>query len=208
MIGFSFFTDLARKKPTTVLERLVGPLSPALCFKMRTSMGANYKVYYSIHNLTYIHDFMVAGLNSIPLDIMDFYEHEAKYKKYVEKARTEYNIAPSGPVTLDNIFADYERGASQIHEIGVPALVAAWAGEPEKAQEYLEWGRNKLISNQNYSGFKPQEIDKWHEEHQKLIADPEALRANARAEAKKFELESAPYQDIVGVPYQPGSLFK
>jgi len=202
-----FFPDLARRKPKTVLKRLVGPLCLSLSFKMTTSMGADYKVYYSIHNLTYISDYMISGLSSIPLDIMYFYEHEAKYKKYVEKAKTEAFVPLSGPVTLDDVFAGYNKAARRPYEVRVPTLVAAWAGEPEKAQEYLEWGRNKLIGDQTYLGLKLQEIDKWYEEHQKLIANPEVLRANARAEAKKFKLEFAPYQDIVGVPYQPGGLF-
>jgi len=75
---------------------------------------------------------------------------------------------------------------------GTPALVAAWAGEEEKAKEYFEWGLKVCMEGEReyVSQIKP------------LMENPELLRKTARSERIRFRAEKAPYQDIVGVPYK------
>jgi hypothetical protein len=95
----------------------------------------------------------------------------------------------------------------QFKHAGIPALVAAWAGEPEKAEEYLDWGCKVFKEDDKPLGTKA-EFRKFHEE---MISDPEALRQIVEDNIAKGDggynyfpeiMRQAPYQDIDGAAYK------
>lgn len=128
-------------------------------------------------------------------DIFNGYSNAAKDK--VSHANKEYEKYLAGWTKAfggdeKKARESLEFGSLTLHEAPTPALVAAWAGELEKAKEYLDWAYK-------VAGW---EADKMLEIYGPLIEQPELLRATARAERIKHGLTYAPCQNIIGVPYQ------
>lgn len=196
---------------------------------MKTLLGTHYEVNQSVHNLAYREDCVVAGLSFRPYPgMIRFYEHKELYPQSIAYLKEHIPLL-QGPVTLEDIFTAYSESHSLGHsEAGTPAVIAAWAGEPQKAKEYLDWGYVHIEKNMlrqledvyrgtyldHYNILKrklPTNMlskDVWVEYHKDMINNPEILREITRQEAVKFQLEYAPYQDIVDVPYKEGSLIK
>jgi len=131
-------------------------------------------------------------------DIFNGYSNAAKYKMRRHQDDYEESLV-SLTKAFKRLGADEKRakdvldyGDLTLHEAPTPALVAAWAGEPQKAREYMDWAYK-------VAGY---EADKMLEIYGPLIEQPELLRATARAERIKHSLTYAPCQNIVGVPYQ------
>ena len=142
-------------------------------------------------------------------------DHIAKHVKAFESLKNKAVVPLNGPVTLDDIFNGYSKpiidkgelaNLSYFSVVGTPALVAAWAGEPEKAMEYLEWACEALYESDSPLGTKT-EFRKFHEN---LIQNPEILRSVADKNLETGDglnywpqyMAQAPYQDIVGARYQ------
>lgn len=126
-------------------------------------------------------------------DIFNGYSNSAK--AYYRRRNENYE---ESLISLTKAFnGDLEKAKERLDlgglthkEAATPALVAAWAGDTEKAKKYWEWGSKVCDSN------------KMIEQYGHLIDQPELLRETARSEHLKYGLAYAPYQDIADAPYK------
>ena len=202
-------------------QRIVGPLLVTVSLRFKSS-GSNYEPAYSVENLAYecIERNQNFWWSRIGFDPENPYwsivagDHREKHVKAFESLKNKAVVPFNGPVTLDDIFNGYSKPIMDegklryligFSTVGTPALVAAWAGEPEKAMEYLEWACDRFYEDDEPLGTKA-EFRKFHEN---LIQNPEILRSIAEKNLETAAglidpsvLAQAPYQDIVGVRYQ------
>lgn len=227
----SLLPHMAFRPKTSIIRfrRIVGPIAISLGLNLNGGLGWRYySLEYFVHNLAYPEDCIIMQLHNIPRKILvDFDKHKEEYLHAAEKIKQDAWIPLDDPITLDDIFKGYSNSAKAYYrrrhenyedslisltkafdgnierakerldlgglthkEAATPALVASWAGEIEKAKEYWEWGSKVCDSN------------KMIEQYGHLIDQPELLRETARSELLKHGMTYAPYQNIVGVPYQ------
>lgn len=224
--------DMLPRPKTTLIKfyRMVGPL--VICVNLNLDGGGTYQVGYYLHSFVIESNVLAIYLRTNPHTSLMFIkrdDHKQKYQESFKSLKENAWISLDGPITLDDIFNGYsnaaraqytrsranydeslvaltkrfngdvekakekiELGTLEPYEAITPAFVAAWAGELKKAKEYLDWAY-KVV---RYDG------DKMYIEGEKLIANPDLLRATAKAERIKHGLTYAPCQNIVGVPYQ------
>lgn len=223
--------DMAFRPKTSIIRfrKIVGPIAISLGLNLNGGLGWRYySLEYFVHNLAHPEDYIIMQIHNTSRKILvDFDRHKEEYLSAAEKIKQDAWIPLDGPITLDNVFNGYSRtakarlgkanenyeeslaawtkafngniqrakdelkfGSLTPLEAATPALVAAWAGEEEKAKEYWEWGSKVCDSS------------KMIEEYGHLLNQPELLRKTARAELLKHGMTYAPYQNIVGVPYQ------
>ena len=169
-------------------------------------------------------------------------QHKKYYKLLVQYIKKQSDITPFRAVTLDEIAAIYMKCTNFIpgndhkthcYEL---AIIASWAGEEQKAKEYLDWGCEVL---QNFYNQESTEIDRlwkskeansigirisllewlqfdkidhktilkeWYDKHKAMIDNPEALRKKVRDNVKEHNFSYAPYRDLIGVAYQENNL--
>ena len=200
-------------------QRRIGPLLIRLGYIFSRG-GTNYQTSCSLLNLAYEcnernEDFFDSKTLVYPdalYSSVSPYEHKKKYIQVFENLNSKARTPLNGPVTLDDIFNGYSKSIMDngklkniryFGAVGTPALVAAWAGELEKAMEYLEWACDRFYEDDEPLGTKA-EFRKFHEN---LIQNPEILRIIAdknlqNGDSPSYWPELAPYQDIVGVRYQ------
>lgn len=126
-------------------------------------------------------------------------QHEkGLYKEATDELKKLFYIPLSKHVSLSKIIHAYKTYDDTVYGSYFyedPALIAAWCGRPELAQELLDWGME---------GYKdciyrdPKDsLDDWYTLTQKRIQDPDALRALLTDEITRFKLEKVPYEDII-----------
>jgi hypothetical protein len=196
------------KAHPTGFRRRVGPLLISIVLEPKTSFAKYYEVSCSVHNLAEQNDFLSAALSSGMIGYTDYTDHKQKYKELIQTTKTKAYIKVDGPISLDEIFQGFVKYHNKmlnictttgLYQVDIPVYIATWAGEIEKAKEYLEWAKN--VPNL-YSGGMPVTNPNWAEDLEKVIENPEELRKTTREEVKKFGLSEIPYQDIVGVRYK------
>jgi hypothetical protein len=135
-------------------------------------------------------------------------EHKEEYLGAFESLKKQAWIPFEGPVTLDDIFNGYIKLAMSIpikllpfSNAGTPSLVAAWAGEFDKAEQYLDWGCK--ILDEDDKPHKPLTRADFRKFHEEMISDPEYLRQLVEDNiANRKDIQPAPYQDIAGAAYK------
>ena len=197
------------------LNKRVGPLLISIS-TARSGRGSDtYYPLFSVNNFASPSDFLFISLGrDLPRGNgkrNHFYahQHDAAYKESVEKMKAIAPIPLLEPLTLEDIFQGYVRYMEEANEgdkyfisqLEGPALIAAWAGEPEKAKEYLEWADGIFRGWREYTRTRFGG-DQWRPSLEKRISEPEKLRQICREEVIKHKCEKVPYYNIVGVRYQ------
>lgn len=208
LLGFA-----SRGRPGDIKKR-VGPLLISLSIGRSGRGRDTYHPLFSVQNLASASDFLFISLErTLPQGYgkrSHFYvhEHDAAFKESVETMKAIAPIPLLKPLTLEDIFRGYARyveeateGFCFISQLEGPALIAAWAGEPEKAQEYLEWA-DSIFNTWDEKTKAPFGGDQWRKNLEKKIENSEKLRQICREEVIKHKCEKVPYQNIVGVRYQ------
>ena len=146
---------------------------------------------------------MCANLYTVPKSrrySITWEQHEkGLYKEAVAELKALFPIPLEGPVTLTQVFEGYKKYAANdlycsCRHYQDPALVAAWAGKLDKAQEYLDWG---CSAYKDAKIGKPIPVEEWYQNMQTLIADPEALRKTVWQQIEHHKLAKIPYQELI-----------
>ncbi len=192
------------------IGRLVGPFYIGVVFVTYNHMGAGFLPHlyassmceYEVKtgfSISYSTKFRPVT-NEWPEEVI---EESINYEK------NEFFIKTEGPISLDDIFNSYikfkewSKGFINVLSIKVPVLIAAWAGEMKKAEEYYEWAES-LGTFFSYNKDYQQEISQMR----KMMNEPEKLRYNFFESVKALKLEKASYQDIEGVSYKAKDEFE
>lgn len=198
------FPSLKRVK-SDVFRRCIGPLLTSVWYTFEAIR--EYRPVYSTLNLLNTEDGLYACMSKEPpsrRNAITWAQHEkGLYKEAIEqlKAESQKLIPLEGPVTLSQIihaYKTYDDRAFGSYFYEDPALIAAWCGRPELAQELLDWGMEAFQAC--YKVPVPLELEtfeNWYTLTQKRIQNPDALRALLTAEITRFKLEKVPYQDII-----------
>jgi hypothetical protein len=192
-------------------QRMVGPLLIEFEFEFMTRIlgYAKYEPGYSVVNLASKNFSRSITDLDISYRRIELHEHKEKYLGAFENLKKKAWIPIEGPVSLDDIFNGYCRLITVNGHLGfgTPAIIAAWAGEPKKAEQYLDWACQVFRDDIPQLGTKA-EFRKFHEE---MISDPAALRHLVEDNIAKGDggynyfpeiMRQAPYQDIAGAAYK------
>lgn len=190
---------------------IVGPLSVDIGFEARIGYSS-YLPGFSVHNLSRSSDFLVAGLD---LDLKNIRSggsralilrwHDKNYRDAVQHLKAQIPMPYNPPITLNDMIQAYRRyGDRPFHyptqeDIEDSALICAWAGAPELAQDCLDWARDFY---KEYRDKPKQGLDRWYDDMMARIADPETLRVTAREEIIKHKLTKIPSCCFIDAPYQ------
>ena len=137
-----------------VLSKRVGPIIISITFDVGSDREY-YKPGFSVYNLCDPSDAITACLYDIlrsertnGLDFITVLGHESgKYITAAERMKSQYPFLNESPISLNQIIQAYKDycqvhpNANRLH-YSDPALIAAWAGKLDLAQELLEWGYN------------------------------------------------------------------
>lgn len=166
-------------------------------------------------------------------NFVKYLPHYNDYLKWSAEIKQNAAIKASGPISLEDIWRGYEKFLDKMFsweskvlsmipfEINytpyrvLPIYTAIWAGENDKAKEYLKflesWNstysmcsstfRTPLSDWQKRDGFG-KTLKEWQENILYYMDHPDELRQIVKEEVIKHKLEKVPYQNIVGVKYQ------
>jgi hypothetical protein len=192
------FPEYKKFRPCNWKKR-VGPLQLNIGYEAKSKYiepGA------SVFNLANPLDFTCGNLITTPKsrrDSITWEQHEkGLYKEAVAELKALFPIPLEGPVTLTQVFEGYKKYISYPHisserNYQDPALVAAWAGKLDKAQEYLDWGYSSYKEDTRYK-LTPEE---WYKDMQERISNPEALRKTVEEQIAHHKLAKIPYQELI-----------
>jgi len=132
-------------------------------------------------------------------------------EKYLEAIKVMKNITPipfDGNIALEHVLNTFQKNIPRtISELETPAILASWAGEYNKAMQYVNWAeeifKTWAESAQEYHGGK-----NWRANLVAKIEKPKELREITRQEVIKHKLEKVPYQDFTDVAYKEGPIAK
>ena len=188
--------------PPTALRRCVGPLLISVWYSFH--YGDQYRPCYATINLSNAAKGLYACMSVKPpsrRSTLTWTQHEkGLYKEAIDqlKAESQKLIPLEGPVTLSQIihaYKTYDDAAYGSYFYEDPALIAAWCGRPELAQELLDWG---LAGYTECIYRDPKDsLDEWYTLTQKRIQNPDALRTLLQDEITRFKLEKVPVTDII-----------
>jgi hypothetical protein len=208
-----FFTGLGVKKPM-IFGRRVGPL--LISIGLQPKFGSEYyEPGFSVHNLSREIDFLTANLDE-PLrtirtnapDTLKVMFHDRNYREAAERMRAQALLPLEGSVPLKTVIHVYKtyvakhRYPELIDQLEDPAMIAVWAGEPELAQQALEWGYETLETWSEPVQKGQGGVDAWRAKMEQIIANPEKLRAITRQEVEKHKLSHLPYEDFPDARYK------
>ena len=194
-----------KKIKAGVFSKCVGPLSLRAAYSFNN--GTDYKPAYSTINMLNVEGGLYACMRKEPPSrrySITWAQHEkGLYKEAIKqlKAESQKLLPLEGPITLSQIIHAYKNYDDVVYGSYFyedPALIAAWCGRPELAQELLDWGMEAF--QEHYQVPVPLELEtfeNWYTLTQKRIQNPDALRALLGDEITRFKLEKVPYQDII-----------
>lgn len=195
------FPEFKKTKPS-VMNKFVGPLLLNLSYDIHRQA---YEPGICAINFLNARDGLHLNLLTIPesrRSAITWAQHEkGLYKEASEELRRLFYIPLSENVKLSQIIHAYKNYNGNIFKSYFyedPALIAAWCGRPELAQELLDWGMAAF--QEHYQVPVPLELEtfeNWYTLTQKRIQNPDALRTLLGDEIKRFKLEKVPYQDII-----------
>jgi hypothetical protein len=205
---------------TYILEHIVGykksrPKQIAKiqgCLKLSigyaVDWGTDIKLATSVFNFSNPLDFSCANLGVEPKSrrySVTWKEFEdGKFLEAINEIKELAAIPLEGELTLSQIINGYKNYTGHVvstRHYEDPALIAAWAGRPEVAKDFLEWGLAG-VEEQNPSGFIYKQdnkftIDDWYEGMQAKIANPEKLRQDVEDQIVHHKLTKVPRYDII-----------
>lgn len=201
-------------RKTMVFDRRVGPLLIGVGLQPKFA-GEYYEPGFSVHNLSRDMDFLTATLNS-PLrtlrngasESLRVMFHEKNYPEAAERMKSQALLPLEGPISLTlviNAYKDYmarENYDYILDYLEDPALIAAWAGEKEKAQEALEWGTEIFKTWPEFIHEKEGGVEGWRTKMEELISKPEALREITRQQIELHKLTKVVYDDFTDTTYK------
>lgn len=169
------------------IGRLIEPFYIGIVFLERNDCGAALKPELYAANISEPEvktGFTVSyGQNSTPV-IYDWPEDVVL--EYVSFLKKRFFIQTEGAITLDDIFNFYVKmkadhlGFISLNNMKIPALIATWAGEPKKAQEYYDWA--ETVSSENIK--KTQEKAERIVRGDFIISEDVGVKLNPEQESK------------------------
>ncbi len=187
------------------LGRRVGPLLISIGFDLKSGRE-NYYPGFGVHNLSNPLDFLTSTLSTdlegSPSYITVRYHEGGGYIEAAERMKQQSPLPLEGPVTLNMIIDAYEkyvdkRGPCVIDLLQDPALIAAWAGQKEKAEEALAWGVKEFIKGGPQFQRDAGGLDGWFKEMQERISNPRKLRAIAEEQAIFHKVDHVPMEELI-----------
>ena len=205
------FPHLTIREKRFSLSRIVGPLLITLGLDTK-SYNNEYYPNFGVHNLCKSLDFLTRILDE-PLriiktkapDSLSFMRHEkGLYLEMAERMRQQIILPFEGPVSLSMIINAYQKYTDNrivtIDQLEDPALIAAWAGQSDKAEQALEWGYQQLIrwdltSEQlEEEGGSP---EAWRDQMKERISKPEELRQICQQQIIQHNLTYIPQEPLI-----------
>jgi len=129
---------------------------------------------------------------------------EGKFLEAINEIKELAAIPLEGDLTLSQILNGYKNYSGHVvssRHYEDPALIAAWAGRPEVAREWLEWGlqgmRAKYGDHRVSKGDDLMTVDEWYIQMQKRISDPDQIRQNVEDQIIHHKLTKVPRYDII-----------
>lgn len=200
--------SLTIRKPMA-LSRRVGPLLISIGFDA-TSGSKYYQVAFNIHNLSSPFEFLTATMKTYlrtiktkAPDLIGVQGHEeGKYKEAALRMRAQAPLPLEGPISLNRIIQAYQSymengGTKTIDLVQDPALIAAWAGQAEKAKEVLDWGYEAYKAWAETFVDNEEDVDGWLLEMQEKISNPDQLRKIAEEQAILHGVDKVPMEDLI-----------
>jgi hypothetical protein len=195
-------------KPMLLCKRL-GPILVYLGLQ-KNSSATTYKVLLLCHPLYRpfpaigIMSFIVKSPGNITLKT-----HESRYKGAFEALQAKASFQLKEKVSLKEVVTAYRNYILEqrfvISEIYDQALIPAWAGDHELAQESLEWAiehQDKVLPWNMMGAHQLEDGNEWISDLRQKIANPELLREIVKSEVKKHKLEKIPFYNFVDATYQ------
>ena len=201
----SHLTGYKKSHPKCV-SKIMGCLDISIGYSV--DWGTDIKLMFSVFNLSNPRNMECANLGVEPqsrrysVTWKEF--EEGKFLEAITEIKELAAIPLEGEITLSQILNGYKNYTGFVYEerhFEDPALIAAWAGRPELATEYLEWGLAGMKNK--YGEFfvrHPNQrltIDEWYAEMQEKIANPEQLRKNVEDQIIHHKLTKLPRYDII-----------
>jgi len=201
-----------------ILNRRIGPLLIHVGFSTsrgwKNDRSDRYDFGFSVHNLIRSSDFLAALLfkdfPSIPVRW-----HNKFYREAAERLKIQVYLPLAEDISLEHVINAYKNYVQNhnysnqlIALIEDPDLIAAWAGEEQRAQEALEWGYKTLKAWNERTLEKGEKVseernaDIWRAKMERLISDPEKLRQTVREEVVKHKLSKVVYEDFTDTSYR------
>jgi hypothetical protein len=194
------FPSYKKFKPCAWKKR-VGPLEFHAGYSV--DYGTNIKPGISYFNLSNPLEFMCANLSIEPKSrrySLTWLQHEkGLYKEAAAELRQLAPIPIEGSVTLSQIINAYKNYAGHITDerhFEDPALIAAWAGKKDLAEQCLEWGLEAYQQNRKVP-YQGTSFGDWYQSMSKKIANPEALQKTVEEQVIYHKLTKIPYEELV-----------
>jgi hypothetical protein len=214
-----------KKETTNQISRRVGPVLFSI-YLNKPSFDEIYRPRFSVTPLCNNEETLGASLSVTPdvsLIYLSWREHEkGKYKEAAVSLSERAAIPIEGPVSLDMILNGYKNYLQKekeffLHQLEDPALIAGWAGQPEKGIEFLKWSKtlyqehiDRIKQNLKEAKEKNDEhniqrwieylnsidLDRWFKEVSALVYDQKKLQEYTNQQIEKRKLGKLPYEDL------------
>ncbi len=192
-----------------LISRRVGPLIFSITFDV-TSGRAYYEPGFSTeilcHSLDYRTNCLHDSLRSERTNGIDFITvlgHESgKYIEAAERMKLQYPFLNESPISLKQVIQAYKDycqahpNANRFHYAD-PALIAAWAGKLDLAQELLDWGYNIFKDWPARCHDELGGLDTWYKSMQEKISNPDRLREIVKEQAVFHKVDHIPVEDMI-----------
>ncbi len=192
-----------------LISRRVGPLIISIGFDVGRHREY-YKLDFSVENLSEPSDVrtccLLDSLRSERTNGIDFITvlgHESgKYITAAERMKSQYPFLNESPISLNQIIQAYKDycqvhpNANRLH-YSDPALIAAWAGKLDLAQELLEWGYNIFKNKPEGAHERVGGLDTWYKSIQEKISNPDRLREIVEEQAVFHKVDHIPVEDMI-----------
>ena len=205
------FPDLIMENKSFGLSRLVGPLLITLGFGTK-SFDNEYYPGFGVHNLCRDLDFLSSTLDG-PLriiksrapDSLSYNRHEqGLYLEMAERMRQQIILPYEGSISLSMITHAYKTYTDNrivtMGQLEDPALIAAWAGQPDQAEEALDWGYHQLIRwNLTAEQLKEEggSAEAWRDQMSQRISQPNVLHNICQRQIIQHHLTSIPQEPLL-----------
>jgi hypothetical protein len=191
------------------LSRIVGPLLIYVGFDV-ISKNEEYYPQFGVHNLARRESYLTCML-SRPLRILQpkaaswlsLEGHdEGHYISLAEQMKKMAHLPLQGTVSVSMVFEAYKKYVARnidfylIDQFQDPALIAAWSGQLEKADECLEWGFGEFLKWEEEAQKKYGGRDGWYTKMQQRIHDSEMLQRIVEEEIAKHGLTHIPREEL------------
>lgn len=199
------FAEYKKVRPCAI-EKIVGCIS--LGFWYEVSYATRIKPSICIFNLSNSSDLMSGELHVNPKRnaVITWEKHEkGAYKEAAQELKDLFPMPLVGHLTLSQVLEGYKKykGHWYSHRrFEDPALIVAWAGRPEIALKYLEWGYEHAkdmpvqFQENAWVPIYPSK-EAWFENVKARILNPDQLRQNVEDQIIHHKLTKVPRQELI-----------